>query len=135
ITVTVTDNSGSTSQATGTVSVKTAPTALYAVSTTSDGKVFKTFPNGTMVLVGQPVTTQLRSVSWKPDGSYALISGDAAVLLKFDGTTLTTVPTGISTKFNFLSVSWKPYGTDALIAGCPTLTTMYTRLSVKTITY
>ena len=133
ITVTVTDNSGSTSQATGTVSVKTVPT-LYALSTTSDGKVFKTFPNGTMVLVGQPVTTQLRSVSWKPDGSYALISGDAAVLLKFDGTTLTTVPTGISTTFNFWSVSWKPDGSYALISGSQGLLVKYNGVSVTTIT-
>jgi hypothetical protein len=134
ITVIVTDNSGSTSQAAGTISVKTVPTALYALSTTSDGKVFKTFPNGTMVLVGQPVTTQLRSVSWKPDGSYALISGDAAVLLKFDGTTLTTVPTGISTTFNFWSVSWKPDGSYALIGGTQGLLVKYNGVSVTTIT-
>jgi hypothetical protein len=53
-----------------------------------EGFVYKLYPNGTLSLIGQPVTSQLREVSWKPDGSYALIVGDHAVLIKYDGTSL-----------------------------------------------
>src|SRR5205814_1619789 len=88
--------------------VGAAPKPAYALVVSADGKISKLYQNGTLTLVGQPVTTPLRSVAWKPDGSYALISGDFAVLLKYDGTTLTTIPTGISTGFNFCTVSWKP---------------------------
>ena len=134
IIVSVTDNSGSKAQTTATVSVKPVTTSTpYALSVTSDGKVYKTYTNGTMVLIGQPVLTQLRSVSWRPDGSYALISGDSAVLLKYDGTQLTSVSTGISTGFNFWSVSWKPDGSYALIAGTQGLLFKYDGTTVTMI--
>src|SRR5204862_4472544 len=77
----------------------------------------KSNQNRTLTYVCQPLTTPLRSDAWKPDGSYELITGDFAVLLKYDGTTLTTIPTGISTGFNFSTVSWKPDGSYALIGG------------------
>lgn len=135
ITIVATDNSGSKGQATAPVTVK-APTSAtpYALAVTADGKVYKTYTNGTMVLVGQPVLTALRSVSWKPDGSYALISGDSAVLLKYDGTQLTTISTGISTGFNFWSVSWKPDGSYALVGGTSGLLFKYNGVSVTIIT-
>ena len=77
--------------------------------------------------------TPLRSVAWKPDGSYALISGDFAVLLKYDGTSLTTVSTGISTGFNFWTVSWKPDGSFALVGGTSGILFKYDGVSVTTI--
>src|SRR5712691_3603678 len=97
--------------------VGAAPKPAYALVISNDGKVSRLYQNGTLTLIGQAVTTALRSVAWKPDGSYALISGDSAVLLKYDGTRLTVVPTGISTGFNFWSVAWKPDGSYALIGG------------------
>src|SRR5947208_10132730 len=93
ITIVATDDSGSISQATRLESVKPASTTPYALAVTADGKVYKTYANGTMTFIGQPVTTQLRQLSWKPDGSYALISGDSAVLHTYDGTQLTSIPT------------------------------------------
>src|SRR5438132_4359826 len=88
-----------------------------------------------MTFIGQPVTTQLRQVSWKPDGSYALISGDSAVLLKYDGTQLTSIPTGVSTSYNFWTVYWKPDGSYALIGGTSGLLLKYNGVSVTTISY
>src|SRR3989449_1965191 len=110
ISITGTDNSGSTGQATGTMTVTVPGVSQYALVVTAEGKVYKLYQNGTLTLVGQPVTTPLRQVAWKPDGTYALIAGDFAVLLKYDGTQLTTVPTGISTGYNFWSVSSKQDG-------------------------
>src|SRR5947208_2440895 len=133
ITIVATDNSGSISQTTRLESVKSASTTPYALAVTADGKVYKTYANGTMTFIGQPVTTQLRQVSWKPDGSYALISGDSAVLLKYDGTQLTSIPTGVSTSYNFWTVSWKPDGSYALIGGTSGLLLKYNGVSVTTI--
>ncbi|TMI67714.1 hypothetical protein E6H11_08485, partial [Candidatus Bathyarchaeota archaeon] len=65
------------------------PTAApYALVVTAEGNVYRFYQNGTLTLVGQPVTTPLRQVAWKPDGSYALIVGDFATLVKYDGTSL-----------------------------------------------
>jgi len=133
ITIVATDNSGSTSQGTRLESVKPASTTPYALAVTADGKVYKTYANGTMILIGQPVTTELRQVSWKPDGSYALISGDSAVLLKYDGTQLTSIPTSVSTGYNFWTVSWKPDGSYALIGGTSGLLLKYDGVSVTAI--
>jgi PKD repeat protein len=133
ITIVATDNSGSTPQVTASATVTNPQTLPYALAVTADGKVYKTYTNGTMVLVGQPVTTELRAISWKPDGSYALISGDSAVLLKYDGTSLTSIPTGIATGYNFWTVSWKPDGTYALIGGTSGLLLKYDGVSVTTI--
>jgi len=133
ITVTATDNSGSTAQVTGSVTVNIPTVAPYALVVTAEGKVYRFYQNGTLTLVGQPVTTPLRQVAWKPDGSYALIVGDFATLLKYDGASLTTVPTGISTGFNFWSVSWKQDGSYALIGGSVGLLLKYDGVSVTQI--
>jgi PKD repeat protein len=133
ISLVATDNSGSTGSATTSASVKPASTIPYALSVTADGKIYKTYSNGTMVFVGQPVTTELRQVSWKPDGSYALISGDSAVLLKYDGAQLTSIPTGITTGYNFWTVSWKPDGSYAIIGGTSGLLLKYNGTSIATI--
>src|SRR6266568_3109214 len=113
--------------------VGAAPKPAYALVVSADGKVSRLYQNGTLTLVGQPVTTPLRSVAWKPDGSYALISGDFAVLLKYDGTTLTAIPTGISTGFNFWTVSWKPDGSYALVGGTSGILFKYDGVKVTTI--
>ena len=123
---------GSSGSETVTV-VGASPQSAYALVVTNDGKVSRLYPNGTLTLIGQPVTTALRSVAWKPDGSYALISGDFAVLLKYDGTSLTTVSTGISTGFNFWTVSWKPDGSFALVGGTSGILFKYDGVTVTTI--
>src|SRR5438132_672792 len=133
ITIVATDNSGSTAQVTGSVNVNIPTAAPYALVVTAEGKVYRFYQNGTLTLVGQPVTTPLRQVAWKPDGSYALIVGDFATLVKYDGTSLTTVPTGISAGFNFWSVSWKQDGSYALIGGSVGLLLKYDGLSVTQI--
>src|SRR5438093_821777 len=133
ISITGTDNSGSTGQATGTMTVTVPGVSQYALVVTAEGKIYKLYQNGTLTLVGQPVTTPLRQVAWKPDGTYALIAGDFAVLLKYDGTQLTTVPTGISTGYNFWSVSWKQDGSYALIGGSVGLLLKYDGVSVTQI--
>jgi WD40 repeat protein len=128
------DSSHLTSNGSVTVTVvASAPQPAYALVVSVDGKVSRLYPNGTLTLIGQPVTTPLRSVAWKPDGSYALISGDFAVLLKYDGTTLTTIPTGISTGFNFWTVSWKPDGSYALVGGTSGMLFKYDGVKVTTI--
>src|SRR5437667_2116444 len=133
IMIVATDNSGSTGQVTGSVNVNIPTAAPYALVVTAEGKVYRFYQNGTLTLVGQPVTTPLRQVAWKPDGSYALIVGDFATLVKYDGTSLTTVPTGISTGFNFWSVSWKQDGSYALIGGSVGLLLKYDGVSVTQI--
>jgi PKD repeat protein len=134
ITMACTDNSGSTGQSIGSVTVTVPASTPYALVTSADGRVFKLYANGTMTFVGQPVTTVLRQVAWKPDGSYALISGDSAVLLKYNGTQLTTLPTGVSTGLNFWTVSWKPDGSYALIGGTSGLLLKYDGDKVTAIT-
>jgi hypothetical protein len=99
------------------VTASTTTPPSYALVVSYEGFVYKLYPNGTLSLIGQPVTSQLREVSWKPDGTYALIVGDHAVLIKYDGTSLTTIPTAIATTVNFLSISWRPDGSYALVGG------------------
>src|SRR2546427_3863131 len=107
-------HAGSSGTATLTVAPQPPPSQSYAVVVSHEGKVFR-YQNGTFTLIGQPVTTPLRQVAWKPDGSYALIVGDSGVLLKYDGTQLTMIPTGITA--NLYSLAWKPDGSYALISG------------------
>src|SRR5438309_468628 len=94
-----------------------APQPAYALVVSIDGKVGRLYQNGTLTQVPSPVTTPLRSVAWKPDGSYALISGDFAVLMRYNGTGLTIVSTPVASGYNFWTVSWKPDGSYALIGG------------------
>ena len=112
------NNSGATSGCEPlTVTASTTVPPSYALAVSYEGFVYKLYPNGTLSLIGQPVTTQLRVASWKPDGSFALIVGDHASLVKYDGTSLTIIPTGIATTVNFLSISWRPDGSYALVGG------------------
>src|SRR5207249_4868798 len=108
-------------------------TQSYPLIVSAEGKVFRFYQNGTLTLIAQPVTTALRKVAWKPDGSYALIVGDSAVLLKYDGTQLTTITTGITTGYNFWTVSWKPDGSYALIGGSAGLLLKCDGASTRTI--
>ena len=99
------------------MTITSATGSSYALVVSYEGYVYKLYSNKTMVRIAHPVTTQLRAVTWKPDGSYALIIGDAAVLIKYDGNTFTTIPTGFSSAVNFLSIAWRPDGSYALIGG------------------
>ena len=116
--VNVTATSGSLSHSVIiTITITSAGSPSYALVVSYEGYVYKLYPNKTFVRIAHPVTTQLRAVAWKPDGSYALIIGDSAVLIKYDGTSLTTIPTGFSSTVNFLSIAWRPDGSYALIGG------------------
>src|SRR3989442_12638061 len=109
------DSSHTGSSGSATVTVTAQPRQQpYALVISEQGSVFK-YQNGTFTLIGQPVTTPLRQVAWRPDGSYALIVGDSGVLLKYDGSQLTTIPTGITA--NFYALAWRPDGSYALISG------------------
>jgi len=57
----------------------------------------------------------LRDISWKPDGSYALIVGYKGTVLKYDGTNIIKLNSG-STE-NFHGISWRPGGSEAIIVG------------------
>jgi hypothetical protein len=57
----------------------------------------------------------LWSVSWNPFDEYALIVGEAGIVLKCDSTNLTLLSSGTN---NWLeAVDWKPDGSIALIVG------------------
>src|SRR3989441_16786 len=92
------------------VTVTSVAKPSYALVVSYEGFVYKLYPNNTLVLVGQPVKTQLSAVAWRPDGSCAIIAGNAAVLIKYDGTTLMIVPTGLGTTIKPLSIPWKAGG-------------------------
>jgi hypothetical protein len=128
------NNSGATSSCEPLViSPATTAPPSYALVVSYEGFVYKLYPNGTLSLIGQPVTTQLRAVSWKPDGSYALIIGDHAVFIKYDGTSLTTISTGIATTVNFLSIAWRPDGSYALVGGSGGILVKYDGTTVTQI--
>src|SRR3989449_4872758 len=113
--VTITATSGSlTHSIIVAVTAKAKP--QYALVTSFDGQVYK-LQNGTLTLIGQPVTSALRQIAWKPDGSYALIAGDSGVLMKWDGSQLTQIVTGISSGTDLNTVVWSPDGSYALIGG------------------
>ncbi len=99
------------------VPVKVVPQKNYALMISSDGRVFKYSQDGTMTLIGRPVSSQLREVAWKPDGTSAVIVGDGAVLLTYNGVSLTRIPTNIAGNPAFYTISWKPDGSYALIGG------------------
>ena len=56
-----------------------------------------------------------RGVSFKPDGSYALIVGENGAAWTYDGTNLNLLSTGVND--NLYAVSWKPDGSYAIIVG------------------
>ena len=133
--VNVTATSGSLSHSViVTVTITGAGSPSYALVVSYEGYVYKLYSNKTLVRIAHPVTTQLRAVAWRPDGSYALIVGDAAVLIKYDGASLTTIPTGFSTTVNFLSIAWKPDGSYALIGGSGGALLKYDGAAVTQIT-
>ena len=115
----------------GTATVTVGQTQSYALVVSYDGSVFK-YQNGTLTLIGQPVTTGLRQAAWKPDGSYALIVGNAGVLLKYNGS-FTQIPTGLSSTIVLYSVGWKPDGSYALITGSSGLVLKFDGISLVRI--
>src|SRR2546425_702859 len=112
---TVTATSGSLSYSI-ILNVKATAKPQYALVTSFDGQVYK-LQNGTLTLIGQPVTSAMRQIAWKPDGSYALIAGDSGVLMKWDGSQLTQIVTGISSGTDLNTVVWSPDGSYALVGG------------------
>src|SRR5207247_5283253 len=58
-------HTGSRRTATLTVAPQPPPLPSYALVISYEGKVFK-FQNGSFTLIGQPVTTPLRELAWKP---------------------------------------------------------------------
>jgi hypothetical protein len=133
--VNITATTGSIAHSTSvTVTITSNAPSSYALIVSYEGFVYRYYQNGTLKLFGQPVTTQLRAVAWKPDGSYALIVGDSAVLIKYDGTRLTTIPTSLSTATIFLSVAWRPDGSYALIGTSAGVLLEYDGTSVTQIT-
>jgi hypothetical protein len=67
------------------------------------------------------------NVAWKPDGRYALVTGEASLVLKFDGKSFTRIP--IATWAQYLWASWMPDGSSAVIYG---LVPRYTHISSET---
>ena len=135
VTVTARDSGGQTATASKTVSVAPStppPQSAYALVISAEGKVFR-YQNGTLTLIGQPVTTALRQVAWKPDGSYALIIGDSGVVLKYDGNQLTRVSLNVAATTNFQTVAWKPDGSYALIGGENGVLLKYSDVSITSI--
>lgn len=132
ITFTATDNGVPALSSSKNLTITVISPQSYALAVSNDGRIFR-YQNGTFMLIGQPVTTALRSIAWTPDGSYALISGDSAVLLKYDGTQVVRIPTSISTSFNFWTVAWKPDGSYALVGGTSGLLFKYDGTSITTI--
>ncbi|SRR5712691_559319 len=104
--------------------IAAAPKPAYALVVSTDGKVSRLSQNGTLVLIGQPVTSPLRSVAWKPDGSYALLGGSAGTLFKYDGVKVTTIPTVAAINTSIVpssnairAIAFNAAGTLALLAG------------------
>jgi hypothetical protein len=61
------------------------------------------------------VSDDLNAIAYKPDGSYAVVVGDAGTVLKWDGSTFTSL--GHVTNSNLNDVAWNPAGSSAMIAG------------------
>src|SRR5207247_7472153 len=74
-----------------TVTITSATSSSYALVVSYEGYVYKLYSNKTLVRIAHPVTTQLRAVAWKPDGSYALIICASAVLTTYRRTSLRTL--------------------------------------------
>jgi hypothetical protein len=114
LTFNATDNGSPPLSTTKTVTVTVVKP--YALVVSSDGKVWR-YQDGNLTLIGQPTTKALYQVAWRPGGSYALMVGDGATLIKYNGTTFTTISTGVAGSVNFQTVAWRPDGSYALIAG------------------
>lgn len=87
-----------------------------SVCADSEDLVFVIYDKDTTIATG--TTNTLRGVSWKPDGSYALIVGDNGTILKYDGNTFTKVKESANySNFDLYDVAWSPDGDYALIVG------------------
>ncbi len=64
-------------------------------------------------------------LSWKPDGSYALIVGENGSAFIYDGITLIDISNKTGTNDNFISIAWHPTGNLALIIGYNSYTKIY----------
>lgn len=69
----------------------------------------------TITSLSSGTTAHLSDINWKPDGSYALISGSSGTLIKFDGSSFTEIST--ATTKDLYDISWKPDGSEAVILG------------------
>ncbi|MDI6916367.1 MAG: PKD domain-containing protein [Thermoplasmatales archaeon] len=61
----------------------------------------------------------LTDAAWKPDGSYALITGTNGTVWKYDGENFFVLDSGVSEPL--WSIEWKPNGEYALIVGYGTI--------------
>lgn len=77
---------------------------------------FVDYDNKAVISTG--TTNTLRGVSWKPDGSCALVVGNNGTILKYDGSAFTTVNGSVNySNFDLYDVAWSPYEDYALIVG------------------
>jgi len=90
---------------------------------TYDGNRVEVIKRGLMstpALPDLPIITNFQDISWRPDGSYALIVGDDNTVYKYEVTlgvtTFTQLLTGVGFNYDWTVVSWKPDGSYALIA-------------------
>jgi hypothetical protein len=80
---------------------------MSQIHTIAGEETFNTVDSGPIEYVHQ-------KVAWKPDGSYALIVGRNGDLLKYDGSTCTTIETDAG---NLYDADWQPDGKYATIVG------------------
>ena len=116
VTFTVMDNGSPSLSDSETLAIIVVGREIYALVVAKDGNVYR-FVNETLTLIGRPTTQHLTQVAWNPDGSFAIITGYAATLIKYDGSQFTAIPTGLPATFNLFTVAWNPDGSYALIGG------------------
>ena len=73
------------------------------------------FSNPKFSMLASGVAEDLNAIAYKPDGSYAIAVGDAGMVLKWDGSTFTSL--GHVTNSNLNDVAWNPDGSSAILAG------------------
>jgi len=131
ITFNATDNGSPRLSTTKTVTITVVKP--YAIAVSSDGKVWRYQDGNLNQTIPPPTNKALYQVAWRPDGAYALIVGDGATLLKYNGTAFTTISTGVAGSVNFQAVSWRPDGSYALIAGTSGVVVKYDGVSATQI--
>ena len=87
------------------------PSGIYAIITNPSYAKISKYDGATFTEYS--TRSRVRGVSWKPDGSYALLVGGGGQIIKFDGTNFVHLSSSIGS--GLWDVNWKPDGSYALI--------------------
>ncbi len=83
---------------------------------TGDDGGFYSYNGSALERIAVPTSSDLTALAWRHDHAYALVVGRNGTILKYDGQSVSVIPSGLP-YVSFYGVSWKADDSEALIVG------------------